>query len=165
MTELRRRSHEEGHSRKFLVVIDDTPECQRAVYYASRRAEHTGGVLTMLYVINPAEFQHWIGVGTIMRAEAEHEARQVLGEYAEHLRETVGIEPESIIREGVRAEQVRALIEEDKDIAILVLGAGSGSEGPGPLVSEIGGRASADFPVPITIVPATLSDEDLEALS
>ena len=89
----------------------------------------------------------------------------MLGEYSERLRETVGIEPEAVIREGARAEQVRALIEEDKDIAILVLAAGSGQDGPGPLVSEIAGRSSADFPVPITIVPGTLSDEDIVALA
>lgn len=150
---MRRKSREEGHTRKFLVVIDETPECERAVYYASRRAERTGGKLTMLYVINPSEFQHWLGVETIMRTEAEHEARRVLGEYAELLRETVGIEPEAVIREGVRAEQVRELIEEDTDIAILVLAAGSGSDGPGPLVSQIAGRWSSEFPVPVTIVP------------
>ena len=40
---LKRRSTEEGHRRKFLVVIDDTPECGRALLYAARRAEHSGG--------------------------------------------------------------------------------------------------------------------------
>ena len=34
----KRRSYEAGHKAKFLVVIDDTPECDRAVYFASRRA-------------------------------------------------------------------------------------------------------------------------------
>lgn len=160
----RRQSREEGHTRKFLVVIDETPECERAVQFASRRAERSGGKLTMLYIVNPGEFQHWIGVEAIMRAESEHEARAILGEYAERLRETFGIEPESVIREGARSEAVRALIEEDKDIAILVLAAGSGSDGPGPLVSEIAGKGSADFPVPVTIVPFNLSDEDIAAL-
>jgi len=31
-----RKSTEAGHRRKFLVVIDDTPECSRAVLYADR---------------------------------------------------------------------------------------------------------------------------------
>ena len=34
----KRRSYEAGHKPKYLVVIDDSPECDRAVYYASRRA-------------------------------------------------------------------------------------------------------------------------------
>jgi len=37
-----RRSYEAGHSPKFLVVIDDRPECDRALYYASRRALRIG---------------------------------------------------------------------------------------------------------------------------
>src|SRR5690606_20127297 len=58
----KRRSSEAGHRRKFLVVIDDTPECARALRYAGRRAEHTGGAVVMLYVIGPTNFQHWMGV-------------------------------------------------------------------------------------------------------
>jgi nucleotide-binding universal stress UspA family protein len=165
MTSRKRESFEQGHTRKLLVVIDDTPECERALNYASRRAERTTGTLTLLYVINPAEFQHWIGVETIMRTEAEHEARRVLGEFAEKVREDVDVEPELVIREGSRAEEVRALIDEDKDIAILVLAAGTGKEGPGPLVSNIATKASGSFPVPITIVPGDLTDEEIKALA
>jgi hypothetical protein len=34
----KRRSYEAGHKPKYLVIIDESPECDRAVYYASRRA-------------------------------------------------------------------------------------------------------------------------------
>ena len=47
----KRRSYESGHSPKFLVVIDDTPECDRAVYFASRRALRIGAAVIMLRVI------------------------------------------------------------------------------------------------------------------
>ena len=40
-----------------------------------------------------------------------------------------------MIREGNPAEEIHKLIEEDQDIAILVLAAGTGKEGPGPLVA------------------------------
>jgi hypothetical protein len=56
------------------------------------------------------------------------------------------------------------LIEEDQDIAILVLAAGSSKEGPGPLVASIAGKTAA-FPVPVTVVPQDLSDEDIESLT
>ena len=48
---LKRRSYEAGHSPKFLVVVDDTPECDRAVHFASRRAMRTGAAVVMLRVI------------------------------------------------------------------------------------------------------------------
>ena len=34
--------------RKFLVVVDDTPECGNAIRFAARRAQHTKGGLVML---------------------------------------------------------------------------------------------------------------------
>ena len=33
-----RKSFEPGHLRKFLVIVDETPECDRAVYSSARRA-------------------------------------------------------------------------------------------------------------------------------
>ncbi|MEP5983765.1 universal stress protein, partial [Roseibium sp.] len=65
-----RKSNEEGHRRKFLVVVDDTPECDRAIVYAAKRAARTGGVVTLLFVVAHGDFQHWLGVEDIMRAEA-----------------------------------------------------------------------------------------------
>ncbi len=161
----RRRSTEPGHRRKFLVIIDDSPECDRAVYYASRRAQNTSGKLLMLYVLAPGDFQHWLGVENIMRAEAQDEARRVLGEFAEKARKWAEVEPEMVIREGNRSDEVLKLIEEDADVSILVLAAGMGKEGPGPLITSIATKAAATFPIPITIVPGSLSDEEIQAVS
>ena len=160
-----RRAREEGHKRKLLVVIDDTPECLRALSYASRRAEHTGGALALLFVIQPGEPQQWLGVEDIMRAEAMEEAQATLARFAAKVRDFSNIDPEMVIREGNRAEEIRNLIEADEDIAILVLAAGESSEGPGPLVTAIAAKGAGTFPVPITIVPATLSDEQLDAIA
>ena len=161
-----RRSHEEGHQRKFLVVLDDTPECDRAVVFAAKRAEHTGGTVTMLYVITPGDFQHWLGVEQVMRAEAQDDAEEVLSRYVDRIRSTSNnVEPEQIIREGVKSEELLKLIDEDEDISILVLAAGTDKEGPGPLVTSIVMRGGGAFPIPVTIVPGTLSDEDIAALA
>ncbi|QTK79838.1 universal stress protein [Agrobacterium tumefaciens] len=158
-----RLSRMEGHRRKFLAVIDDTPECERAVHYAGRRAKNSNGGLVLLYMIPEGDFQQWLGVEQIMRAEAREEAEATLAKIAQKVRETIGIEPESVIREGSATEQIHGLIEEDRDIAILVLAAGSTKEGPGPLVSSIAGRGAA-FPIPVTVLPDTLSDEEIDAL-
>jgi nucleotide-binding universal stress UspA family protein len=162
---LKRRSTDEGHRRKFLVVIDDTPECGRALLYAARRAEHSGGALVLLYVIVPADFQHWVGVENIMRAEAMEEAETTLGRFADQARSYGTIEPELVIREGNRVEEVMKLIETDEDIAILVLAAGTGKEGPGPLVTTLAGKQSATFPIPITVVPGHLDDDAISAIA
>ncbi|CAB4324870.1 MULTISPECIES: universal stress protein [unclassified Brucella] len=159
----RRLSREAGHRRKFLAVIDETPECGRAVAYAARRARNTNGSLVMLFVIDNSEFQQILGVGEIMRAEAEERARTALEKFAANVRAEQGIDPELIIREGRTAEELLSLVEEDQDIAILVLAAGASKEGPGPLVQSLAGRAQ--FPIPVTVVPAGLSDDDIDALT
>lgn len=161
----KRKSSEEGHRRKFLVVIDNTPECSRAVAYAAKRSERTNGGLVMLYVIKPSEFQHWLGVENIMRAEAQQEAEAILSRYQTLARETAKIDPEQVILEGSANEAIAELIEEDEDIAILVLAASVESDGPGPLVSSFTRTMSNHFPIPMTIVPGDLSDEDINALS
>ncbi|HTV68790.1 MAG TPA: universal stress protein [Rhizobiaceae bacterium] len=160
----KRLSREAGHRRKFLAIIDDTPECERAVAYASRRAKTTGGVLVLLYVIEPGDFQHWLGVEKIMREEATAAANAALDTYAQKIRQNLGIEPELVVREGKPTEEIHKLIEDDQDIAIFVLGAGAGKEGPGPLVTSIAGKGAA-FPIPVTVVPQSLSDDDIENLA
>ena len=151
--------------RKFLVVVDKTPECKVAIRFATRRAQNTGGALVLLYVIVPAEFQQWAGVENIMRAEATAEAEETLSRFADLARKHSSIEPQLVIREGTRAEEVVKLIEEDKDIDILVLAAGTENEGPGPLVTAMAGRDAGTFPIPITIVPGHLDDETIKALA
>lgn len=160
----KRLSREAGHRRKFLAIIDDTPECERAVAYASRRAKSTGGVLILLFVIEPGDFQHWLGVEKIMREEATATAKAALDSFATTVREQLGIEPELVVREGRPTEEIYALIEEDQDIAILVLAAGGAKEGPGPLVASIAGKNAA-FPIPVTVVPQNLSDEEIDSLT
>ena len=162
---LKRKSTDEGHRRKFLVIIDDTPECSRALLYAARRAEHSGGALVLLYVIGPATFQHWLGVENIMRAEAMEQAENTLGRFADMARSYATVEPQLVIREGNRSEEVLNLIESDEDIAILVLAASTEKEGPGPLVSALAGKGAATFPIPITIVPGHLDDEAIAAVA
>src|SRR5436190_19873014 len=133
----KRRSYEAGHSPKFMVVIDDSPECDRALYFASRRALRIGATVLMLRVIETEDHgQQWLGVADIMRAEAHEEANAVLDRHAARSAAITGIMPQRVLREGDTAEELLSLIEDDEDIAILVLAAASG-EGPGPLVSSL----------------------------
>lgn len=161
----KRRSYEAGHSPKFLVVIDDSPECDRALYFASRRALRIGATVLMLRVIETHDHgQQWLGVADIMRAEAHEEANAVLDRHAARAASITGITPQRVIREGEKTQELLALIEDDEDIAILVLAAAIGNEGPGPLVSGLS-KSAGEFPIPIAVVPGHLSDEDLDTMS
>src|SRR5919198_3070055 len=103
----KRRSHEAGHKRKYLVVIDDTPECDRAVYWASQRAARTNSTLVMLRVIETEDRnQQWLGVADIMKAEAHEAANEALDRASGRANGVAAITPERVIREGDPSEQI-----------------------------------------------------------
>lgn len=151
--------------RKFLIVVDETPECRVALRFAARRALATGGGVTLLYVVEPAEFQHWMTVGDLMEQEAREEAERVLQGLATEVNTSVGITPELVVRVGRRRDELISLIESDPGIRILVLGAAPGPEGPGPLVSALAGQLSGEFRIPITVVPGNLTEQQIDELT
>lgn len=152
-------------ARQFLVVVDDTPECRKALRFAWRRANRTGAGVTLLRVINPVDFQHWLAVEERMREEAREEAEELLKTLAAEVQQQSGILPELVVREGEIRDAAVGLIDEDQSIRILVLGAGSGSEGPGPLVSQLAGKMSGAMRIPVTVVPGNLTDEQIDLLT
>ncbi|HAP46323.1 MAG TPA: universal stress protein UspA, partial [Afipia sp.] len=155
-----RRSYEQGHKPKCLVVVDDTAEGDRAVYYASRWALRVGGGVVMLRVIETEDRnQQWLGVADIMRAEAEEIANAALDRASGRANGIAAITPERVIREGDPGEQILDVIDNDVDIAMLVLAASAGAEGPGPIITMLA-KTAGTFPIPITVVPGNLSDLD-----
>ncbi len=151
--------------RVFLVVVDQSEELQVALRFAARRAQHTGGRVAMLYVIEPADFQHWMTVGDLMREEARSEAEQLLQRLATRVNELTGQLPILYLREGDRRDELLQLIDEEPSIQILVLAANVGQGGPGPLVSALTGRFLSRLRIPMTIVPGSLSDEDIDSIA
>ena len=77
----------------------------------------------------------------------------------------VGAAPERVIRHGRAADEVRALIAEDRAISILVLASGTAKEGPGPLVSLVAGPSGGFYPIPVTVVPGSLSEAEVDAIT
>jgi nucleotide-binding universal stress UspA family protein len=160
-----RRSYQTGHKPKCLVIVDDSAEWDRAVYYASRWAIRGGGGVVMLRIIETDDQnQQWLGVADIMRAEAYEEANAALDRAAGRANGIAAITPERVIREGDPTEQILDVIDNDVDIAMLVLAANPGAEGPGPIITMMA-DAAGSFPIPVVIVPGDLSDGDIDALS
>ncbi len=151
--------------RIFLAVVDQSEELRVALRFASLRAKNTGGRVALLYVIEPADFQHWMAVEDLMRDERRQEAEEVLQKYSAQVQEWSGKTPVLYVREGKMREELLKLIDEDRSISILVLGAATGTAGPGPLVSSLAGKMSDQLRVPLTVVPGNLTDEQIESLT
>jgi len=156
---------ETADPRVFLVVVDETEELQIAVHYAARRAAHTGGRVALLYVIEPSELQTWVAIEDLAREEQREEAEQLMQRLCEDVLPIAGSMPIVYIREGPRRDELLALINEDPSISILVLAAATGPEGPGPLISYLAGKPAGRLRIPITIVPGSLTMEQLDAVS
>ncbi len=150
--------------RKFLVLLDDSRECLNAMRFAAMRAARTGGGVDILSVIPPEEFNHWIGVGEIMREEARTRIHAHFEVFAKWMRDRQGVDPRLVIREGEPLPEILAHIREDAAIGVLVLGASAEKGGPGPLVAALT-RSAGSLPIPLTIVPGELSKERLEAVT
>ena len=150
--------------RKFLVVLDDSRECLNAMRFAALRAAHTGGGVTILSIVPPEEFQTWMGVADLMRAEARERIEAHFEVFAKWMRDKQGVNPELVVREGEPVKEILNLIAEDTEIGVLVLGAGVDKSGPGPLVTAMT-RASGTLPIPVTIVPGEIPKERLEAIT
>lgn len=168
-TTIKRRSYEAGHRRKMLVIVDESPEVDAALFFCASRIVHSTGDIVLLYVIEPQDFQSFMGVHQVHVEEETNKAKALFRLFRRKLN-AAGFEnvaTHEVIREGKADEAITKLIDEDADIAILVLGAAVDSkQGPGPLVSMLAtGKTAGTFPIPITVVPGTLTLEELMALA
>ena len=163
----KRRIFEQGHARKLLVIIDESPEVEGALFYAAGRALHAGGHVVLLYIIEP-DNQFWDAVRQVQLDEQTTKAKALFRLYRRKL-SSAGYDAvafEEVIREGKLLDAIQQQIDEDEDVAVLVLGASKEANGPGPLVSSLAaGSASGKFPIPITIVPGSLTVEEIQALA
>ena len=152
--------------RKFLVVVDDSPEFEAALRYTARRARSTGGHLVMLRIIpQAASDAHWAGVREEIERQTRAEAETTLNAWAAEAAERSGSTPILLIERGDPQACIRKVVGEDPDIKILVLAAGSST--PGPLVAAVvkQGAAFTGRKLPVTIVPGELTEKEIEDLA
>jgi hypothetical protein len=151
--------------RKFLILLDDTPEMLNAMRYAAIRASKTGGAVEMLAVISPEEFQHFMGVADVMRAEAREKVEAHFQLFKDRMEKREGITPTLVLREGDRVDTLLQHIKSDPEIGVLVVGAGTDKSGPGPIISALIGRRMAEITIPITIVPGSMTKDKMIAIT
>ncbi len=155
----------EKRDRIFLVVVDDSPERAIALRYACLRARKGGGRVALLRVLEPIGLVEWAGVGAMMKEERQEDAEKMLSGLAAEVNEITGGFPILIIREGDPRDELLALLEEDPRISILVLAMAPDGGGPGPLISALTGRYANRLTVPMTLVPGTLDEKELDRIT
>jgi len=158
---------ERDYKRKFLVVVEEGPETDRAMAFAAHRVKRTGGTVVLLKVIETQDFTQFLGVEEVMRAEARDNAERLIdAKLARIAQWGEQIRTETAIREGDVVTQIGRLIAEDPGIAILVLAASNSKEGPGQLITDFAARTGHQaLPVIVTIIPGTMTDEQIIAVT
>ena len=158
----KRRKQQE---RIFLVVVDNTEEMRVALRYAALRAKATGGRVALFTAIEPAESHTWQAVADRMEEEQRAEAEAMMQRFAEEVVKLSGKTPVIFIRPGIARDALLGLIDEEPTVSILILAAGTGRGGPGPLISALTGKFFPKLSIPLTIVPGTLTDEEIDVLT
>lgn len=150
--------------RTYLVVVDDSAEARIALRFAARRASKTGGRVEVLGIVEPQDFVQFGGVQAAIEQEQRLRIEGVVSASVGEFLDESGVEANVILQQGEVVRTVRDYLAGREDVAALVLGAApSGS--PGPLVAHFTGNDAGKLPCPVMIIPGSLSDERLEALS
>lgn len=154
----------ETFAETFLVVVDDTPECAKALRFAALRAQHTGARVGLLHVLKPSQFLQWGGAQKDIEAEAEENGRAVLAAKANDVETLTGVRPEVRLARGRAPDAVLEVLRSDRSIRALVLAAAAKGR-PGPLVEYFSGDAAGSLPCMVMIVPGGIPDTDLDRLT
>ena len=159
------KPYSEPQERTCRVVVDNRGELRGALRFASWRAKKTGGRVAVLYVVEPADFQHWMAVEDLMREEGRQEAEAVLQKYSAEVQEWSGNTPVFYLREGKLHDELLKVIEEDQSISVLLLGAATGKEGTGQRISSLTWPQPSDPRTPLPFVPGYAAAPRRESLS
>tara|TARA_Y100000590_G_C15662428_1_gene993193 strand:- start:602 stop:1075 length:474 start_codon:yes stop_codon:yes gene_type:complete len=150
-----------------LVVVDGTKEMNVALNYACARSKKTNRKIMIVTFIEPLDVLTTQGVTEIMQNEAREEAEKKIQYASSIVKEKTGIVPVIHIREGEVIEELKNLINEEKNINVLVLAANvdEKEKNPGPIINSLVSKELSNFRIPIMIVPGNFSAEHIALIS
>ena len=153
--------------RYILVIADNTPEMSIALEYACARSKKTGRKIIIATFIQPLDVLTTQGVTEIMKNEAREEAESRLKDAATLVKNKTGELPALSLREGETISELKKLIDEEKNINVLVLAAKSDetSKDPGPIITSLVTNEITNLRVPIMIVPGNFSEEHISQIT
>ena len=153
------------NDRYILVIADGSKEMEVALQYACARSKKTDRKIIIATFIEPLDVLTTQGVQEIMKNEAREEAELRLQKASTIVKEATGLTPVLQLREGNIMDQLIALIEEEKNISVLVLAANVDEKGPGPIISSLTSKEYTRLRIPLVIVPGNFSKEHIALIN
>ena len=151
--------------RYILVIADGSKEMEVALQYACARSKKTNRKIIIATFIEPLDVLTTQGVTEIMQNEAREEAESKLEQASTIVKESTGIMPVLHIREGEIIAELIKLIEEEKNINVLVLAANVDEKGPGPIISTLVSKEYSRLRIPVMIVPGNFSKDHISLIT
>ena len=153
---------------KFILVIaDGSKEMDVALKYACSRSKKTNRKIMIVTFIEPLDVLTTQGVTEIMQNEAREEAEKKLKYASSVVKESTGILPVLHIREGEIIQELKSLIDEEKNINVLVVAAkvDEKDKNPGPIINSLVSKELSNFRIPIMIVPGNFSSKHIALIT
>jgi len=155
-----------SEERYILVIADGSKEMDVALQYACARSKKTNRKIIIATFIEPLDVLTTQGVTEIMQNEAREEAEKNLQNAASLVKKSTGLMPVLQIREGEIMKELKALIDEEKNINVLVIAANvEEKDNPGPIINALVSSELSNFRIPVMIVPGNFSKEHISFIS
>ena len=150
-----------------LVIADGSKEMDVALKYTCARSKKTSRKIMIASFIQPLDVLTTQGVTEIMQNEAREEAEKNIKFASDVVKKSTGELPVINIREGEIIQELKNLINEEKNISVLVLGANvdEKEKNPGPIINSLVSKELSNFRIPIMIVPGNFSNEHISLIS
>ena len=154
-------------NRYILVIADESPEMEIAIEYACARSKKTSRKIIIATFIEPIDVLTTQGVTEIMKNEAREEAEKLLQKASGLVKSKTGDIPALVIREGETISELKKLIEEEKNINVLVLAAKSDPKDRDSnyIINSLLSQEITNMRVPVMIVPGNFSKEHIALIS
>ena len=155
------------NERYILVIADHSKEMDIALQYACSRSKKTNRKIIIATFIEPLDVLTTQGVTEIMQNEAREEAEKRLKHTSTIVKNITGIMPVLYVREGEVIKELKALIEEEKNINVLVLAANVDEKNndPGPIISSLVSKELSNLRIPVMIIPGNFSKEHIALIT
>lgn len=149
-----------------LVIVDDSQELERALYYACRRARRMQGRVVLLYCARQPEsahFMQFLGISSRLEQETREEAEQLLHDLAEKTFQWSQKHATVVIEEDIQAALPRLL--EEENISIIIQPMPSKQTSSGAWTAYLLEEGAAEMHIPVTMIPATMTIDEINRLT
>ena len=156
------------NNEKFILVIaDGSEEMEVALHYACARSKKTNRKIIIACFIEPVDVLTTQAVTEIMQNDAREEAEKRLQHAASIVKDSTGFMPILQIREGEIIKEQHKLIEEEKNINVLVLAANidENNKNTGPIINSLFTNEFSNFRIPVMIVPGNFSINHIASIT